>query len=249
MTQTPTAPVARRQGGSSVIAYRLGGRDYPLRSVAQCKVCSSRHRFEVEKEIAAGRVYQRIVDSLLIEDPDCDLSAKNLAHHYRNNHMPLEVEATRRIAERRAEQRGLDVANGVDSLVDGVVLAETVVQKTYEAIQRGEIKPDMRDGLAAARLLETFAPAETGADAATYAQVFMVYHETAQMLMTPSQFDEFGRRLSDSPILKALIARYSEGHAIEDAESEEGVEDPNVQDAEVVVDESPRKVDNSDPEE
>lgn len=244
MTQTPTAPVARRQGGSSVIAYRLGGRDYPLRTVAQCKVCSSPHRFEIEKELAAGRVYKRIVESLLIEDPDCDLSPKNLSDHYRNGHMPLEVEASRRIVEKRAEQRGLDVAAGVDNLVDGVTLAETVVQKTFEAIQRGEIKPDMKDGLAAARLLETFAPAETGADAATYAQVFMVYHETAQMLMTAGQFEEFGRRLADNPTLKALIARYSEGTQIEAGEDAEQ-DDPNVQDAVVVVeDTTPRKVDN-----
>lgn len=242
MTQTPTAPAARRQGGSSVIAYRLGGRDYPLRTVAQCKVCSSPHRFEIEKELAAGRVYKKIVESLLIQDPDCDLNPKNVADHYRNGHMPLEVEASRRIVERRAEQRGLDVVAGVDSLVDGVTLAETVVQKTFEAIQRGEIKPDLKDGLTAARLLETFAPADTGADASVYAQVFMVYHETAQMLMTQSQFDEFGRRLSDNPVLKALIARYSEGTQIE-ADEVEDEPDPNVQDAVVVVD-TPRKVDN-----
>ncbi len=247
MTTTPTAPTARRQGGSSLIAYRLGGRDYPLRTVAQCKVCSSPHRFEIEKEIAAGRVYKNIVASLLLEDPDCDLTNKNLNDHYRNGHMPLEVEASRRILERRAEQRGLDVVAGVDSLVDGIALAETVVQKTYEAVQRGEIKPDLKDGLYAARMLETFAPVETGANAEIYAQAFMVYHEVAQMLMPAGQFEEFGRRLSANPTLKALVARYSEGE-VDDGDGDEEDEQPEpvmVASSEVVSDDTtPRKVDN-----
>jgi len=233
-TTPATVPAARRQGGSSVITYRMGGRDYPLRTVAQCKVCSSPHRFEIEKEIASGRVYQRIIDSLLLEDPDHDLSVQNLRTHYRQQHMPLDIEAGRRILERRAEQRGLDVAAGVDTLVDGVALAETVVQKTYEALARGELKPDLREGLAAARLLETFAPAESGADAAVYAQVFMVYHEIAQMLMTPGQFEEFGRRLADNPTLRALIHRYSEAHSTDEEDDS---------DIDLVV-EIPREIDN-----
>lgn len=220
MTATPTAPAARRQGGSSVITYRLGGRDYPLRTVAQCKVCSSPHRFEIEQEIASGRVYKKIVESLRIQDEGLDLNVKNLANHYSNGHMPLEQEASRRILENRAEKRGLDTQNGVDSLVDGMALAETVVQKTYEAIQRGEIKPDLKDGLTAARILETFAPVETGANAEIYAQAFMVYHEIAQMLMPAGQFEEFGRRLSSNPTLKALIARYSDGQQEEEQEEE-----------------------------
>ena len=242
MTATPAAPAAQRQGGSSVIAYRLGGRDYPLRTVAQCRVCSSPHRFEIEKEIAAGRVYQRIIDSLAAADPDIDLKVASLAGHYRNGHMPLETEASRRILERRAQVRGVDVESGVENLVDGMALAETVVQKTYEALQRGEIKPDLKDGLTAARILETFAPVETGADAATYAQVFMVYHEVAQMLMSTSQFEEFGHRLSEHPVLKALIARYEGGAAIEAAQDEQDGDDP----ATVVRSEAvaPRNIDN-----
>jgi hypothetical protein len=145
--------------------------------------------------------------------------------HYRNGHMPLEIEASRRILENRAIERGLDIEKGVRELVDGVTLAETVVQKTYEAIQSGEIKVDVRDGLTAARLLEVFAPAESGADASVYAQAFMVYHETAQMLMSAEQFEEFGHRLASNPVLKALIARYSEG---EEAVEEEILEEDQI---------------------
>jgi hypothetical protein len=202
--------------------YRLGGVDYPLRTVAQCKVCQSPYRFEVEQEIAAGRTYKRIVDSLLVSDPEVDLSVDNLKAHYRNEHMPLQQAASRQILERRATARGLDVAGGVDVLVDGMALAETVVQKTYEAIVAGEIKPDLKDGLAAARIIETFAPSETGADANAYAQAFMVYHEVAQQVMTGGQFEEFGRLLTNNPTLKALMARYSEGNAeaVEEVEHE-----------------------------
>lgn len=200
-----------RQGAAALVTYRLGGRDYPLRSVAQCKVCRSPQRFHVETEIASGRTYTRIHKDLLLADESCDLTVENLRDHYKNGHMPLEVEASRAIIERRAVERGKDIQRGVDPIVDGMALAEIVVQKTVEAMQRGEIKPDMKDGLMAARLLETFAPVEQGADQNTYATAFMVYHETAQQIMTTSQFEEFGRQLKANPTLKALVARYSEG--------------------------------------
>lgn len=222
MTAQPVE--GRLQGGAAaLVVYRLGGREYPVRTVGQCKVCQSPHRFSIESEIASGRAYRRIQQDLLLADANCDLSTDNLGDHFRNGHMPMEVEAGRRIMERRARDRGHNIESGIESLVDGMALAEMVAAKTIEALQRGEIKPDIRDGLMAARLLETFSPVEDGIDQNTYAEAFMVFHEVAQGIMTPGQFEEFGRLLGTNATLKALVSRYDGEHV--EPESEESPEE------------------------
>lgn len=199
----------RHGAASSLVRYRLGGREYPLRSVSTCFVCQSPHRFHIESEIAQGRTYPRIQQDLMVADSDCTLSTDNLREHFRNGHMPTEVEGARLIMERRAVERGRSLDDAAHSLADGMAFAEIVVQKAVEALVNGEIKPDVRDGIAAARLLETFAPVEQGANQNTYAEAFLVYHEEAQLVMTPGQFEDFGRRLSKNATLKALIAKHS----------------------------------------
>jgi hypothetical protein len=200
----------QRQGAASMVMYRLAGREYPLRTVAQCKVCQSPHRYEVEQQIIAGRVWSQIERHLKTTDPEVDLTARNIKDHYQNNHLPLEQEVGRRIIERRAEQMGRSLDTGVDSMVDGVTAAELVVQKGVEALQRGELQVDVKDMLAAAKLLETFGADQDGPDQAAYVEAFMVYHEVASQVMTGEQFERFGQALSRNQVLKTLVARYTQ---------------------------------------
>ena len=210
---------ARQGSAASLVRYRLGGREYPLRSVSTCFVCQSSFRFHIESEIAQGRVFPRIHKDLMLAEPDCTLSVENLREHFKNGHMPSEVEGARLVMERRAVERGRSLDDASMTLADGMTLAEIVVQKTIEAMQRGEIKPDIKDGIAAARLMETFAPVEQGVNQNVYAEAFMAYHETAQQIMTEGQFKDFGLQLSSNATLKSLIARYSEGEAEPDGEA------------------------------
>lgn len=212
MSDVPIEPVRGQRNGAAVsmVRYRLGGREYPLRSAPTCKCCQNPMRFHIESEIAEGRTFTRIYRDLLVSDADCDLTVNNIRDHFVNGHMPTEIEGARLIMERRAIERGKSLNDAATTLADGMALAEIVVQKTIEAMQRGEIKPDVRDGIAAARLMETFAPVEQGANANVYAEAFISYQEEAQAIMTPSQFEEFGRRLSQNTTLKALIAKYSD---------------------------------------
>ena len=190
--------------------YKFGGRMYPMTSQPHCHVCNSRYRREIEVGIAQGHSYLSIRNSLKAGDDTFNVSTTSMKNHYERGHMPLEVEAVRRNLERRAIKRGMDVDQGIDSLVDGMALAETVVHKTFAAIQSGEQTPDIKDGLAAAALLERFTPIEQQASTEAYAQAFVVYFDTAQKIMTPSQFEEFGRRLQADPTLRSLIEKYAQ---------------------------------------
>lgn len=211
-----------RTGGTpSVITYRVGGREYPMRVNRQCKVCTSPYRFEIERELVSGRTYRRIVESI---PDDAELSAYNVKCHYLNGHLPLEQAAARQIVENRAKQVGKHIEDGVEALVDGVALAEVVVQKTFEAIAKGELQVEVKDGMAAAKFLADLGQYdEGGADMAAITDAFIVYHEHAQEYMDPDQFEAFGRALNSNPVLKSLAAKYEgrdevvEGEVMEEA--------------------------------
>lgn len=192
--------------GRSIITYRIGGREYPLKTNRQCKVCMSPYRFDIEEAIVAGRVYKKIVDSL---PEGHGLTIKNVQSHYYNDHMPLAVSTTREIVERRAQQVGKRIEDSIESLIDGMTLLDTVVQKTFEAVAAGEIKPELTDGIRAARILAALGEFDqSGLDQHAIVEAFTVYQEQAQSVMSPEQFAEFGRLLENSPVLRALAARY-----------------------------------------
>lgn len=204
--------VSVRGAGASAIIYRVGGREYPLKTNRQCKVCMSPHRFDIEDDLINGRTYRKIVESL---PEGHDLVVANVKNHYLNGHLPLEQAATRQIIEARAERVGKSIEDATQSLVDGLTLAEVVVQKTFEGIASGEIAPDLKDGLAAAKFLADFGEYDEdgGTDMVAVSEAFMVYHETAAEVMTPEQFKAFGEMLTSSPVLRALAAKY-EGESV-----------------------------------
>jgi len=206
-----TAARRQAQGGASIVSYRLGGRSYPLRVNANCTVCRSAWRLEVEEGIAAGQPYA-VVAARLPEDSG--VSARHVASHYRGGHLPFDVEVARRIVERRAERVGRSIEEGVDSLVDQVSLAEVVVQRVFEGVAAGELRPDVGDGLAAAKLLAQVEQEVDGGDRAAWTEAFMVYFAAARSIMSPAQFAEFGAVLAGNPVLRALRQRAEDQAAL-----------------------------------
>lgn len=197
------------QGGASLASYRFGGRVYPYRTVASCLTCNSPERLTIEQRIARGVPYRRIVEDLDLSDPRNRVTTRSLRSHFERGHMPVEAEAVRRIIDRRAIERGLDIEDSVQGLADGAVFAEAVLHKATEAISTGDLQPSIMDGLQAAKFLEDIRPAIEGGSESDYLLAFLTYHTIAQQIMTDSQFEEFGRRLSDNPVLRALIEQYS----------------------------------------
>lgn len=205
MSTLPVSP-GRAQ---SVVTYKVGGREYPMKTSRQCKVCMSPHRFTIEEHLISGRVYRKIAEAL---PEDADISSRNIESHYHNGHMPLEQAAVRQIVEERAQKVGKRIEDSNQSLIDGMTLAEVVVHKTFEQIAAGEIRPDLKDGLAAAKFLAEMGEYdEGGADMAAITEAFIVYHEEAEQTMSPEQFRDFGKRLAKNPVLKALASRYEGG--------------------------------------
>lgn len=202
------APHAAR-GRPGIAGYRLGGKTYALKTVPQCAVCTSEYRLDIESAIAKGTPFLTIHREISLRDPDFAVTAQSLRTHYDRGHMPLGTEVVRRTLERRAKERGRDIEAAVDVAVDGVAFAELVLRRSVEMLAEGKIEPTMMDGLQAAKIVEQFAPHEQAAAESAYVEAFMIFHETAQQIMTESQFQEFGRRLGENEALRALLDKYS----------------------------------------
>lgn len=204
-----------------MVTYRFGGREYPMKTVPRCRVCMSPYRFEIEEAIVQGRTYRKIAELTNDLDEDQVLTARHVSEHYYNGHMPLELSDTRQIIEARAERVGKRVEDSLESLVDGVTLLETVVQKTFEKIASGEAQPKVRDGLAAVKMLSDLGAFDGGAvDQQAYVEAFMVYQEEAEKIMGPEAFRAFGEALDRNPTLRALAARY-DGEQAEEVSAEQ----------------------------
>ena len=202
-------PVSVRGAGASVVTYRFGGREYPMKTVARCVVCMSPYRFDIEEHVVAGRTYKRIAEMVEGYGEEFAVSSRNISDHYYNGHMPLELASTRQVIEDRARKVGKRIEDGLEALVDGVTLMEAVVQKTFEGIAKGQIEPGVRDGLRAAKLLADMGEYDgASVDQQAYVEAFMVYQEEAQRIMGDEAFAKFGEALGANPVLRALAARY-----------------------------------------
>jgi hypothetical protein len=117
--------------------------------------------------------------------------------------------------EARAIARGKNIESGEDSLVDEITLAEAVVQKAYEAVASGEIRPKLVDGLRAAKLLADYSVVATD-NSDDMAEAFVQYMLESQASMDPAQFVQFNERLAANPILQALVEKAE--RALEDSD-------------------------------
>lgn len=204
--EAASAEVVPRRAQRSITMYRVGGREFPLVSNSQCKVCCSPHRMEIEREVISGHGYSGIAKRW---SEDWEVTSRNVRDHYQA-HMPATLAAAREIVDRRARAMGLNIEAANEVLVDHISFAETVVHKAFERIASGDVVPTVKEGIAAARLLAAVEGTSEGIDHEVMAEAFAVYMESAQAEMTPVQWERFGRRITSSPVLKALKERVEE---------------------------------------
>lgn len=216
----------------SLVQVKIGNKVFDARKDPKCKVCNHPARMEVEMAIADGWAYSRIARDYSNVDYSVGeramtlpvLSWQNVRTHFRAGHMPMGVELQRRLSEKRAAEIGSKYEDAADKFVDHYVVAQAVLHRGHERLVRGELEPDLKDTMAAAKFLKEIDDAAAGQlDTEAWSQAMTIYFETAQELMEPPVWQAFIRKLSTNPVL-AAIARKLEGQD----------DDPNVVDAEIV---------------
>lgn len=203
-------PGAPKNMPSSMVMTRINGKDYPLKSVPQCKTCQSPHRLYIEKAMLEGRTYRAIERELEGLEPGVmgHPSSEGISHHYKEGHMPLPAAVQRRLIERRAEEIGLDMESKVESLVDKVTVAESIVQKGWELLANDAQAPTVAETLAAIKLLHDIEKQTEGSlDQEAWVGAVQVMMEVAREVMADDQWEYFGRKLSSHPVLHALARK------------------------------------------
>jgi hypothetical protein len=203
-----------------MIQVRIGSRQYDAVKVSNCRTCTHPARMHIEEKILLGFAYREIEEQFsereMVLDKDSDpqwlprVGRESIRNHYVVGHMPMEAATMRRIAERRAHTVSRSVQDG-DVLVDQYVLAEAVVARTHQRLALGEIEPEVRDGLAAAKFLQSVqAEIDPDTTAEAWTQAMTVYFETARRVMPLGMWAQFTQELSGNPILRAIQQRLTE---------------------------------------
>lgn len=130
-------------------------------------------------------------------------AARNVRDHFANGHLPVKAATVQALADRQAHQRGEVVEQAVTATVNFLDFCRTVVGDVNKQVLTGEIRPTVRDALAASALLAQYEPAPEPAHE-IYERAFGAYHEDVVDVLTASQLTELSRRFADNPVLQRL---------------------------------------------
>lgn len=211
-----SSPERPDPGRTSLVQVEIGGRRYDARYSRSCKCCTHPARMAIEQRLVEGSPYPQIArefseveyraggrDMLLPK-----ISWGSIRDHYLHGHMPVNAAAVVELARQRAEELGKDYESMTARIVDQFLVARTVLTKGHEAIANGTLQPDVKDTLAAAKLLQDFEQAsKLNVDAEAWTEAFEIYFTTARQIMSDEDWAKFARRLSINPILKTLAAK------------------------------------------
>lgn len=198
-----TFPTSMRPARQSMMMTRIGGRDYPLKSNPNCKTCQHPQRMEIENSMIEGRAVMAILRDL--PQDEFRPSYEGIRTHLKNGHIPLQAATQVALIERNAKRQGLKIEETVEDLVDHITVTEMVVKRGFERMQRGEIEPEMADTLNAVKILEQIqSRTDSDMDHEMWVSATMSMLEDARQIMSPEQWDRYGKKLSSNPVLKAL---------------------------------------------
>jgi hypothetical protein len=211
----------------SMVRVRIGNREYDAAYVPTCHTCTHPARMWIEEQVLTGWSFRAIsarISEVEVEGIDGQstslpaVSFGAIRAHFQSGHMPLGVEALRQLSEKRAKELGSTYEEAAGRFVDHVVLAEAVIARTHERLVLGDIEPEVKDGLAAAKFLAEQAAAPGDADTAAWSTAMTRYFETARQMMDDRTWNQFAAALASDPILRRLAQAAEAPDGVVDAE-------------------------------
>ena len=198
--------------GDSMVEYELGGRRYPYKSSARCRVCQSPSRMQIEDGILVGRTYTAILRSLpvdLTEGEDA-ISKATLANHA-EKHMPLDAVIARQVVEQKTADMGRSIETAMGSMMDHHILATEIVRRVGERVARGELKPNLDHAIGAMKyLFDEDARTDGGAEKEMADEMLTELMVTINQVLDPADLRAIGARLRHSPKWVAFMMRQTD---------------------------------------
>lgn len=207
---------------SSIVNLKIGNREYPAVRNTRCGVCMHPARWVVESRILQNYSYpstarwvseqkqEQQVDGSMVDWPD--LTVTQIKHHIDKGHCPMDNELTQELTRRRSEKLGFDMEKDYGQFIDHFVATKMVAGRAIERLVKGEIEPDIKDLMAANKLLaELEANKNATIDSEQYQELFMIYFKTVQSVVQPDQWHEILSKIASNPVVK----RFQEKQALE----------------------------------
>lgn len=189
------------KGKNGLVNMTVGGKVYPLISAPGCRTCGSEYRMEIESALVKGFSPGQVIKHL---PEGHNLVERNLRDHLASGHLPLKSAAVQKLAQEESEERSRMVEAGAEVLASHAAFARAVVGRVRDRVASGEIEPNVRDALAATRLLYEFEAEPSALNQDTLVTAMSRFVEVVKAIVTPDQFAELGRQVNSDPLLKAL---------------------------------------------
>jgi hypothetical protein len=178
----------------SLASVEIGGDSFPYRTEPRCHVCASPRRLDIERALVKGLTYERIADDFGEHD---GINARGVLAHVKRGHVPVNAPAVRAVAKARSEEVSQAIAPLIRGAAANLSFAHAVVDSVRIRLASGEIQPNVRDGLAATRLIIECEAGSGPVDVNEWKTQYIVIFETVQDIMSPAQFAEMGDRLNE----------------------------------------------------
>lgn len=209
----------------SMVQVKVGSKTYDAVYQPSCRTCTHPARMLIEEKILQNysfRAISELFSQKEIEGEDGGpmllprITYQSIHSHFTNGHMPLEVATLRKLAEKRARDIGSRYEEAAEQFVDHVVLAEATIARVYERLVKGEIEPEVKDGIAAAKLISDMeSDTQAGLDAEAWSEAMTVYFETAREFMDAATWGRFTSALAANPILRSIERKLSNAQVID----------------------------------
>jgi len=190
---------------AGIATVEVHGEPIEVPSVAQCRVCSSKYREEADRLLVGPHTYDRMVKLL---PKGADLSARNLADHFRNGHVPVEAAALVSLRDREAAERGRalePVADAVaERIVSGIPVARRILERVSERLEADELPLSARDALAAAEFLERY-DCEGVLDQGAILSAIRALMDEARAVMNIDQWAIFSRNVWTNEVIRGAM--------------------------------------------
>jgi hypothetical protein len=213
---------------SSVIQLKIGNRTYDMVQNPRCGVCMHPARFQIEAKLllnfgwaAVSRYVSELnsqrIDGTVEEWPA--LSPAQVRKHSESGHCPVEGEARRALTEQRAKKLGIDLAETTGQFLDHEIVQHAILARGYERLVKGEIEPDVKDTLAAAKLLSEGDKEDANAASEEQWREFMgLYFNAVQKVVSRDQWEEIKAIITSNPVFQSMNATSTNDDEIIDAE-------------------------------
>ena len=212
------------------------GVELPLPTVAQCYTCNHEQSRSINSALLSG-VSPRIVWESLGDSPN--ISQRNIADHKRAGHHKINASIVIQLMDQRAAKENMSIDEYEHVVKKELFSLEMVVDKFRARLVEPDFVPDMKEGMAAIKLLseltsadrvEGFGPQEMFVALSS----FLGHVRTVLNRYAPTQVEEamltLGRLLDKDPILVNMRVQQMGTPMLQDA-----YDDPTIIDAEEVT--------------